>query len=323
MRIVLARHFGMCFGVRDAIAQAEHLAKEGPLTILGELVHNPVVRERLHAVGARETADLSADDSRVMVTAHGASDRRHAQLKASRLTIADGTCPLVRRAHQQLKALVTAGYFPVVIGKRGHVEVRGLTEDFEDAYVLENIAEVEALPPRERYGVISQTTQPLDHVRCIVTEIRRRRPESEVRFVDTVCQPTKDRQHALTNLVETADTIVVVGGRGSNNTLQLVRTCAAAGRRVIHIERPEELRTQMFCDAQIVGVTVGTSTLPETVAAVIEQLEEISRVAPNETNNQQLTSCTHSIGSVISKRTATIAPNHRGIFLRLSRQKHA
>ena len=84
--------------------------------------------------------------------------------------------------------------------------------------------------------------------------------------------------------------MVVVGGRGSNNTLQLVRTCAAAGRRVIHIERPEELRTQMFCGAQIVGVTAGTSTLPETVAAVLEWLEEISRVAPNETSNQRLTS---------------------------------
>ncbi len=290
MRIILAQHFGMCFGVRDAIAQAEELAKEGSLTILGELVHNPVVRERLHAVGVRETGDLPVEDSRVMVTAHGVSDRRHAQLKASGLTIADGTCPLVRRAHQQLKALVAAGYFPVVIGKRSHVEVRGLTEDFEDAVVLENISEVEALPPRERYGVISQTTQTLDHVRRIVAEIREKRCAAEVRFVDTVCQPTKDRQRALTNLVEVADTIIVVGGRSSNNTLQLVQTCATAGRRVIHIERPEELRADMFSDAQIVGVTAGTSTLPETVAAVIERLEEISRVAPNETSNQPLTS---------------------------------
>lgn len=290
MKIILAQHFGMCFGVRDAIAQAQKLAKEGPLTILGELVHNPVVRERLLAVGAREAVDLLGDDAQVMITAHGASDRRHEQLRASGLTVADGTCPLVRRAHQQLKALVAAGYFPVVIGKRGHVEVRGLMEDFADACVIESIAEVEALPARERYGVISQTTQPLEHVHRIVAEIREKRPASEVRFIDTVCQPTKDRQRALTELVETADTIVVVGGRSSNNTLQLVQTCAAAGRRVIHIERSEELGTDMFSIAQIVGVTAGTSTLPETIAAVIERLEEISRVAPNETNKHRLTS---------------------------------
>ncbi len=286
MKIILAEHFGMCFGVRDAIAQAKQLAKEGPLTILGELVHNPVVRERLQAAGALEATEISGD-ARVMITAHGASDQRHQQLRAAGLTIADGTCPLVRRAHAQLKALVVAGYFPVVIGKRGHVEVRGLTEDFSEACVIEAATEVKTLPARKRYGIISQTTQPLDHVHRLVDEIRRAHPESEVRFVDTVCQPTKDRQRALIELVETADTIVVIGGRSSNNTLQLVQTCATAGRRVIHIERPEELRADMFSVAQIVGVTAGTSTLPETVAAVIEWLEEISRVAPNETNNHQ------------------------------------
>ena len=54
MKIQLAEHYGLCFGVRDAIAQAEQLAREGPLTILGELVHNPVVRERLMRHGVRE-----------------------------------------------------------------------------------------------------------------------------------------------------------------------------------------------------------------------------------------------------------------------------
>ena len=47
MKIHIAEHYGLCFGVRDAIAQAERLSAEGPLTILGELVHNPLVRERL------------------------------------------------------------------------------------------------------------------------------------------------------------------------------------------------------------------------------------------------------------------------------------
>ena len=45
MIVKLAEHYGLCFGVRDAIAQADQLAADGPLTILGELVHNPVVRD--------------------------------------------------------------------------------------------------------------------------------------------------------------------------------------------------------------------------------------------------------------------------------------
>ena len=38
--IIVASHYGMCFGVRDAIALAEKRAKSAELTILGELVHN-------------------------------------------------------------------------------------------------------------------------------------------------------------------------------------------------------------------------------------------------------------------------------------------
>lgn len=279
MKIMLAEHFGMCFGVRDAIAQAEQLAHEGPLTILGELVHNPIVRERLRAHGVAEgSLDQSGSTSqRVMITAHGASDAKRAMWHANGFDLVDGTCPLVRHAHEQLKRLVAAGYFPVVIGKPGHIEVRGLTEDFPGACIVDLVSDVAKLPPRDRYGVISQTTQPIEHVRALVAEIRRRNPQSEVRFVDTVCKPTKDRQSALGKLIDLADAIVVVGGRESNNTRQLVETCRAAGRRVFHIERVDELRPEWFDQIDIVGLTAGTSTMRETVEAVFRRLEEIAR----------------------------------------------
>ena len=282
MKIVLAEHFGMCFGVRDAIAQAVDLAEQGPLTILGELVHNPIVRERLRAQGVAEgSLDQSEATSRpVMITAHGTSDAKRAAWRENGFHVVDGTCPLVRHAHDQLKRLVAAGYFPVVIGKVGHVEVRGLTEDFPEARVVDRPSDILKLPRRDRYGVISQTTQPIDRVRALVAEIKRLHPASEVHFVDTVCKPTKDRQSALRKLIDVAEVIVVVGGRESNNTRQLVETCRAAGRRAFHIERPEELRSEWFDGISVVGLTAGTSTLRETVDAVFRRLEEIARTRP-------------------------------------------
>src|SRR5215475_10236834 len=282
MKIVLAEHFGMCFGVRDAIAQAQGLAEKAPLTILGELVHNPIVRERLRAQGVAEgSLDLpQAASAHVMITAHGASDAKRATWREQGFRIFDGTCPLVRHAHEQLKRLVVAGYFPVVIGKVGHVEVRGLTEDFPEAHVVDLPSDLLKLPPRDRYGVISQTTQPIDRVRALVAEIERLHPASEVRFVDTVCKPTKDRQSALRKLIGVAEVIVVVGGRKSNNTQQLVDTCRAARRLAFHIERPEELRSEWFDNISVVGLTAGTSTLRETVDAVFRRLKEIARTGP-------------------------------------------
>jgi 4-hydroxy-3-methylbut-2-enyl diphosphate reductase len=278
MKILLAEHFGICFGVRDAIAQAETLAASAPLTVLGELVHNPVVRDRLQDQGVREGSldSALADSERVMITAHGASDRTREKWRAAGFDIADGTCPLVRHANEQLKRLAAAGYLPIVIGKREHVEVRGLTEDFPNACVVEGEDDILQLPRCDRYGVISQTTQPIEHVRSLVGKIRALYGRAEVRFVDTVCKPTKDRQLALRNLIAEADTIVVVGGRASNNTRQLVATCRKAGRRAIHIERPEELDANDFKGVKTVGLTAGTSTLRETVETVLKRLQEFS-----------------------------------------------
>lgn len=281
MKIKLAEHYGLCFGVRDAIAEAERLAARGPLTILGELVHNPVVRRRLDERGVREgvLADLaSAATGQVMITAHGASDAARAAWRGAGFGVADGTCPLVRHAHSQLRLLVELGYFPVVIGKPGHVEVEGLIGDFPHAVVIHTEADVDRLPGCDRLGVISQTTQPIDRVHALVEAIRRARPGCEVRFADTVCHPTKNRQNALRKLIAECDTMVVVGGRNSNNTLQLVAAATVAGLRVFHIEHAWELQPEWFRDSATVGLTAGTSTLKETVAGVRARLEEIAEL---------------------------------------------
>src|SRR5438067_13898409 len=117
MKVIVAEHFGICFGVRDAIAQAQALAREAPLTILGQLVHNPIVREQLRAQGVPEKgSDEAPPASRVMITAHVTSDKRREALRKNALVVADGTCPLVRYARERPRRLVQGGYFPVVIG---------------------------------------------------------------------------------------------------------------------------------------------------------------------------------------------------------------
>src|SRR5258707_7106588 len=100
MKIIVARHLGLCFGVRDAIAQAHDLAAKGPLTILGELVHNPVVHEKLERDGVHQGSldDPEPKSRRVMITAHGASDFQRRKWTSAGYDVADATCPLVRHA---------------------------------------------------------------------------------------------------------------------------------------------------------------------------------------------------------------------------------
>ena len=275
MTIRLARHYGMCFGVRDALRKTHAVAAEGPVTMLGQLVHNPVVMSHLATLGVREgrLEEVGRVETRgVVITAHGAADGHRRAWREAGHEVTDTTCPLVRKAHGALARLVEAGYFPVVIGKRGHVEVRGLTGDFPEAVVVEGEGDVGRLPEGRSLGVVSQTTQPLGKVERLVEVIRRARPGVSVRFVDTVCQPTKDRQEAMDALCRECEVVVVVGGRNSNNTRELVVRAASLGAVAHHVETADELRCEWFEGVECVGVTAGTSTLDETVDAVVARL---------------------------------------------------
>lgn len=279
MQVILAKHYGMCFGVRDALRKTHSLAEEHPVTVLGELVHNEVVHENLERIGVQRgrLADLeSARTPSVVITAHGASDRDRRAWKASGRQVVDTTCPLVKKAHTALAILVAQGYHPVVIGKRDHIEVRGLIGDFPGADVVLSPEDVEQLADRPRFGIVSQTTQPLETANQLVEMLRWRFPASAVRFVDTVCQPTKDRQIAVKELCLEADLIIVVGGEHSNNTRELVRKARAFGKPAHRVGRARELEPTWFRGVAKVGITAGTSTLDETVMEVVEAVRRLS-----------------------------------------------
>lgn len=265
----------MCFGVRDAIALALEHAETAPLTILGDLVHNPTVLSALTAKGIAITQDAGdARTSTLMITAHGASERSLARTRALGLNVVEATCPLVRVAHRAVAALVRDGYHVVIVGQRDHVEVRGLTEDLERFDVVLDEDDVLALAEHPRVGVAAQTTQPVERVRHLVSLIRRRFPRSDVRFLDTVCKPTKERQSAAVEVAREADVVIVVGGRSSNNTRELVKTCGRYCSRVHHVETDADVRPEWLDAAAVVGLTAGTSTPDD----VIDRVEARIRV---------------------------------------------
>lgn len=276
MRIIRAAHLGMCFGVRDAMALALEQADAGPLTVLGDLVHNPSVLRALEAKGVAVAHDVAQVTTQtLMVTAHGTSERTLARTRALGLTVVEATCPLVHAAHRAVAALVREGRHIVIIGQREHVEVRGLTEDLDHFDVVLDEGDVLALQDHARLGVAAQTTQPVEKVRHLVGLIRRRFPQSDVRFLDTVCKPTKDRQAAAVDMARQADVVIVVGGRASNNTRELVKTCARYCARVHHVQTDADVRPEWFDAADVVGLTAGTSTPDAVIDGVEARIRQV------------------------------------------------
>ena len=288
LTVIRARHFGMCFGVRDAIALALSEAKKEPLTILGDLVHNETVVSQLRSAGIQiENRPADVRTAAVMITAHGASEKTLRDIRKHGLHVLEATCPLVHHAHRAVQQVVGAGYHPVIIGQRGHIEVRGLTEDLTAYDIVLTDEDVAVLQEQPRFGVAAQTTQPIDRVRSLVDAMRRRFPNSEIRFIDTVCQPTKQRQAAAIDLAQQCDVVIVIGGERSNNTRELVQTCSRHCARVHHVQQVADLRGEWFDGATTIGLTAGTST-PDCVIDAVEKAVESLRKTPT---NAHVDSC--------------------------------
>ena len=273
----------MCFGVRDAINFARSKVAEHPITVMGELVHNTSVLDDLKKRGVRfKDKPEQVETKSAMITAHGASNRVRNRAKMAGLKISDATCPLVHYAHQQLRKLTDAGCHPIIIGRRGHVEVRGLTEDLASCDVVLNKADIDALAMYPSYGVMAQTTQPITRVRILVDYLQIRFPHAEVQFVDTVCQPTKQRQQASVELAKQSDVVLVVGGANSNNTQELARTCGRFCERVYHVQEPDDLRAEWLPNTGTLGITAGTSTPDELIDAVESRVHELAQPRERE-----------------------------------------
>lgn len=280
MQVLKARAMGMCFGVKDALEVTRGLADPSRVTIYGELVHNEAVQGELQRRGFAvmpESGRTVPPTPRVMITAHGVSDRERARLEAAGKSLVDTTCPLVRRAHRAARRLHDEGWMVVVLGKPGHVEVKGLVGDLERYRVVPDVSRVESWDA-PRIAVICQTTTPPWEAEALLREVRERNPGREVRFVDTICRPTRDRQEAVHELLERVQALVVVGGRNSNNTRQLARLAEARGIPALHVQGPQDLDRDWLAAFEVVGLTAGTSTPDEVIEAVHEALLAVPAV---------------------------------------------
>ncbi len=270
---------GMCFGVRDALETMRDISDPSAVTVHGELVHNPVVTDELTQRGFRQQSEqqrsLKPETPEVLITAHGVSDKVRSHLLDEGYKVHDTTCPLVRRAHKAALHYHKRGYFLVLIGKRGHVEVDGLAGDLTRYEVISSLSEVQHYP-FDQIAVVNQTTTRPDQLMQFHNRIRELNPNQDIQFVDTTCQPTKDRQTAVNDLIKRVQALVVVGGPNSNNTLQLGLRAQEEGIPWWRVSNAQELRAEWFRGLRIVGLTAGTSTTDETIKQVARTLRSFT-----------------------------------------------
>lgn len=139
LQFFLARHFGFCYGVENAIEIAFKTVEENPgkrIFLLSEMIHNPFVNQDLQALGVRFLMDtygkqivpfeeISAEDV-VLIPAFGTTIPIENRLKDLGIPIEkyDTTCPFVEKVWNRSEQIAAKGYSIVVHGKPTHEETR-------------------------------------------------------------------------------------------------------------------------------------------------------------------------------------------------------
>lgn len=274
-RVVLAEVAGFCFGVRRAVDMTEAFRREhaGRVTTLGPIIHNEQVIARMRAEGVETAADLETiQEGAVVLSAHGVSPAVVAQARKQGLKMLDVTCPFVTKVHLRAKLLHEQGYQVLLVGDRGHSEVKGVVGAVEAlggrVTVLSGPEEVAELALGKKVGVLSQTTQYASNFAAIVAEVSK--IAVEVRAFNTVCNATDELQDAAIRMARQVEVALVVGGKKSANTRRLRELCAAEGIPAYHIETAEEIEPEWLDGREVVGITGGAST-PDWI------LEEVAR----------------------------------------------
>ena len=276
--VYLVKPRGFCAGVERSIRVVEEaLLKFGsPVYVRHAIVHNEHVISDLESKGAVFVEELSdvPPGSVVILSAHGSPPEVTEHAKKIYKVI-DATCPLVTKVHLEAKRYFESGYKIVLIGKRGHQEVKG-TMGFAPMELVESAEDVSKLKflSDEKIVCITQTTLSLDDTTDIIQTLQGRYPNLELPPKEDICYATQNRQNAVKELVKHVDRIFVVGSETSSNSLQLVRVAQSSGKEAVLISDKHAIDLKKLSDISSLGITSGASVPDILVSEVVECIKK-------------------------------------------------
>ncbi|MBR6215740.1 MAG: 4-hydroxy-3-methylbut-2-enyl diphosphate reductase [Spirochaetaceae bacterium] len=280
MVIKKAEILGYCMGVRRAVETAELACRENPdkkIFTLGPLIHNNSALEVLAEKGVNvlkeDASDLAADadNSVVIVRAHGVPPLVMENLKSRGVTVIDATCPRVLSSQKRAADYARRGYTVFLAGDKNHGEVVGISgyarASGADCIVIEHKEDAAAvMHVPEKSVLLSQTTISRSEYDAIAAVLKAKNDALVV--LNTICPATDERQNALIELCKNVDGILVIGGKHSANTKRLLRTAQDLCAHAALIETAEEIPQEFFALERI-GLTAGAST-PDFVIDSVE-----------------------------------------------------
>ena len=283
MEVIIDDNSGFCFGVVRAIGEAESaLERVGDVYSLGDIVHNRVEVQRLEQLGLHTISheDMPRLEGRtLLIRAHGEPPRTYRMAAELGITVLDATCPVVARLQRRLREaydkMQEVGGSVVLLGKRGHAEVIGLTgQADDDVVVVENEADLNNVDFTRPIYFLSQTTQSIALFNQLAEEIKVRAKGVTINIDDTICRRVAGREALLADFSRSVDVVIFVSGRKSSNGRVLYEVCRGANPRSYNVEESSEIDWSWLEGAERVGICGATSTPRWLMEQVVEAIKE-------------------------------------------------
>lgn len=273
MEVRLAKKYGFCFGVKRAIKIAE---ESRHATTYGPLIHNGREIERLqrdYDVSLSENLEQAEGAKRVIVRTHGITKGDLARLKERGIEIVDATCPFVTKPQNIVEKMSNEGYQILIFGDRDHPEVKGVASYGRESIIISQASELEGVKLKKKIALISQTTKQPEQFAAIAAYLTPR--VNECRVFNTICNATFENQGAALELSKEVDVLIVVGGKNSSNTKQLLKIAKEQCADSYLIEDESELDMSWFRGKRLCGITAGASTPDWIIENVVEKIRKI------------------------------------------------
>lgn len=282
MEIILGKTAGLCFGVKNAVENAnEELSKSDNLYCLGELVHNEELTKELEEKGMRFIENISEAQGKVVIRAHGEPERTYQEAKKIGLEVIDLTCPKVAKIHKIVKEYTLNDYYIFITGKPNHPEVIGIAGFCDNNYsILESQSDIEQSIEKfktskyDKAILISQTTFSMEKFQIIQKEILANLGNDILETINTICTATKIRQEETLEISKRVEVMIIIGGKHSSNTAKLY-DIAKENCPTYFVQTADELEIEEIKKYKIIGIMAGASTPYESIKKVIDKLEKI------------------------------------------------
>ena len=284
MKIFVAKDAGYCFGVRDAVNLAYETAKDnGGVYMLGDIVHNENVVKKLEKAGTNvvQSLDEIPDNAPVLFRAHGTPIQVWEKAKNKNMKIVDATCPLVREIHEEVLNLEKEGRRIIIIGDHGHDEVVGIASQVKNPLIIATPEEAKKIRKSKRAGVVSQSTQTIENVQNIINILMTK--VFDLRFVNTICFPTKRNQDQIKELADLCDLILNIGSFTSANSKRLAQLSLEKNLNSYQITCADDINPNWINNIDKVGISAGASTPDNLINDVVNYIKKLGNIKEKET----------------------------------------